>query len=867
MANYASLKAAIQEVVKTNGNNEITGALLQQSLLAMINSLGGYYQFAGVATPSTNPGTPDQNVFYLAGTAGTYSNFNSIVLASGEVAILKYNGTWIKETSGFASQQQLTELADIILLQKSVPSAHNGSSLNTSDGALVTNQFVTQRGVTDFVPVVGGKQLYIKSGSFQGGTGNYCYIAFYSSNTEASFISSVVYPTYATPVANVYVNVPANAHYARLVLADYNTPIVLGGDKDITEYLEQIEQEIDALDARIDSIVADDQMSDTSTNPIENRVVKKYIDDVTGYPIYYFGSVHNGYTLDGSGKLITNQYVTQRGVSAFIPVTPGSRIYIKSGAFQGGSNNYCYAAFYGSNNESNVISVLINKSYSTEITNRYVDVPAGANYVRFVLANYNTPVILGGDKTIAQRFDELVGRVEALENNFSIDENMSDTSERPVQNKVIKQYVDGITGFPVYYLESKTNGYSLDNTGKLITNQYVTQRGVTDFIPITPGGKLYVKSGVFQGGTLNYAAIAFYASNNENSFVSCINSSPYATEIINKTFNIPATANYARFVLGDYAVAAIIGPGAEKTIAQRLAEQNVIAKNYGKSIVVFGGSHTARENSEAAKNIWREKLGLDVYTAGVGSTGIVMYLTMYGWTYNGVSYYTRGGFNEGVGTRVWDDLGYLSNLTITAKTETTITLSDGNTYTRDTTVDYVSNAQTKISRLVAKSQLNKDIYLVWLSTNDYVYSANTCPIGTFEDYTAKDNYDITKTFRSTSERGTVCGGFNYILKTIREQNPSAEIYVFTSFRFFNNGEKGYDPYTTDEIAGLNFYQFQQEILKAARVGGCAILDQFMLQGIDIFNYETFYESDALHLKISGYERIGYVQADFLANGY
>ena len=35
MANYATLKAAIQDVVRTNGNNEITGALLQQSLLAM----------------------------------------------------------------------------------------------------------------------------------------------------------------------------------------------------------------------------------------------------------------------------------------------------------------------------------------------------------------------------------------------------------------------------------------------------------------------------------------------------------------------------------------------------------------------------------------------------------------------------------------------------------------------------------------------------------------------------------------------------------------------------------------------------------------------------------------------------------------
>lgn len=93
MANYETLKSAIQQVVKTNGNNEITGALLQQSLLAMVNSLGQHYQFAGIATPSTNPGTPDQNIFYLAG-PGTYSNFNSLVVQTGNLGALCYNGVW-----------------------------------------------------------------------------------------------------------------------------------------------------------------------------------------------------------------------------------------------------------------------------------------------------------------------------------------------------------------------------------------------------------------------------------------------------------------------------------------------------------------------------------------------------------------------------------------------------------------------------------------------------------------------------------------------------------------------------------------------------------------------------------------------------
>ena len=110
MADYANLKSAIQQVIKTNGNEEITGSLLQQSLLSMIDSLGAGYQFMGIATPSTNPGTPDQNVYYIASTAGTYSNFGGITLNSGEVALLTYNGSWTKQSSGFASEEKVNQL-------------------------------------------------------------------------------------------------------------------------------------------------------------------------------------------------------------------------------------------------------------------------------------------------------------------------------------------------------------------------------------------------------------------------------------------------------------------------------------------------------------------------------------------------------------------------------------------------------------------------------------------------------------------------------------------------------------------------------------------------------------------------------------
>ena len=111
MGTYEELKAAIQQVIRTNGNNEITGALLQNALLSIVNVVGANATFAGIATPNTNPGTADQNVFYLATEAGTYVNFGGIEINMGEAVILSNKtGNWVKTTSGFATQQQLTEL-------------------------------------------------------------------------------------------------------------------------------------------------------------------------------------------------------------------------------------------------------------------------------------------------------------------------------------------------------------------------------------------------------------------------------------------------------------------------------------------------------------------------------------------------------------------------------------------------------------------------------------------------------------------------------------------------------------------------------------------------------------------------------------
>lgn len=78
-----------------NNNKLIEGLTVKQYLLTIINSLTVGYQFMGVASTNTSGGTPDQNVFYIAG-PGIYTGFgsNSITIYDGYIGIFVWNGAW-----------------------------------------------------------------------------------------------------------------------------------------------------------------------------------------------------------------------------------------------------------------------------------------------------------------------------------------------------------------------------------------------------------------------------------------------------------------------------------------------------------------------------------------------------------------------------------------------------------------------------------------------------------------------------------------------------------------------------------------------------------------------------------------------------
>lgn len=103
--------AATAELISVNTLPNSTVSNVQQAL----NELFKNATYAGIATPDTNPNTPNAKVFYIADGKGVYTNFGGISVTEDEVVILYYDTAWHKEVTGIASNDKLTELVDNIV--------------------------------------------------------------------------------------------------------------------------------------------------------------------------------------------------------------------------------------------------------------------------------------------------------------------------------------------------------------------------------------------------------------------------------------------------------------------------------------------------------------------------------------------------------------------------------------------------------------------------------------------------------------------------------------------------------------------------------------------------------------------------------
>ena len=149
MSNYTSLKASINANIKQNGNQEITGQILNSVLNSMVDTLGAGYQFAGVATPASNPGTPDAKVFYIANGKGTYTNFGGLDVTEDEVVILYLDSSWHKVTTGIALKSEIPDISGkadkaTTLAGYGISDAYTKSEVNAAISSAITTTLNTE---------------------------------------------------------------------------------------------------------------------------------------------------------------------------------------------------------------------------------------------------------------------------------------------------------------------------------------------------------------------------------------------------------------------------------------------------------------------------------------------------------------------------------------------------------------------------------------------------------------------------------------------------------------------------------------------------------------------------------------------------
>lgn len=362
MANYETLKTAIQQVVKTNGNNEITGALLQQSLLAMINSLGAGYQFGGIAKPSTNPGTPDHRVFYIAATGGTYTNMGGYVVGNDSVAILAYADNWVKIDTNIANNNSVN------------------SALQKLGYAFNVTEAITRAGYTFDFPVVAkaGTTLEITL-SADGVLSTTEYVPLYANNTSGGVLALITNgQTMNVTLQNDITNIAMFIRTSAFIAAGNATLVIV----DKSGFTQTINQKIDSVNKNLsntimaqDFILADGKTMAGNTN--------------TGY-------LHSTYLLAVPGLTVRNAY-------GFANVS------------------YIYAWFYDA--QYNVVGDLRGtRDGQYELALTQSNIPSGAKYIRF---NSTYDSLNEIQHTIPTDYGTLDLRIQLLETGkVSVDESM-----------------------------------------------------------------------------------------------------------------------------------------------------------------------------------------------------------------------------------------------------------------------------------------------------------------------------------------------------------------------------------------------------------------------------------------------------------
>lgn len=366
MSNYNSLKATIDANIKQNGRQEITGQILNSVLNQMVNILGTGYQFAGVATIATNPGTPDAKVFYIANGKGTYTNFGGINVTEDEVVVLYWDSSWHKVATGIASQEKLTELeseVDTNISEINIKLGINEQHTYTSEdfcGLYYRPNDSGEDGVfVDYTSIdYTGIIIPLKKG-----------VTYTRSNSVGVNYSLLIAEKPSIGASAPNVQVPAGPYVAdgKYGYMFFNVRISTFNGMTISEYASGLSDEIKELETTLSK--TNNQLTEVE-NIIETITFVEIGEELTSAE-----ASSNVLISSSNGK--ETAYNGARA-SGYISVVGGSNIYISASQAWG---NALYA-FYDANKTFIEGRASAGGSTITEMLNEKVTVPANAAYVR-----------------------------------------------------------------------------------------------------------------------------------------------------------------------------------------------------------------------------------------------------------------------------------------------------------------------------------------------------------------------------------------------------------------------------------------------------------------------------------------------------
>ena len=446
MGNYEELKQAVSDVIKTNGNQEITGAILQNALLTIISTIGNNATFAGIATPTTNPGTPDQNVFYLASEPGIYINFGGVELIDQVIVLINKSGNWVKKDSGIATNAESLKLDSKFNLYKTAIFSDNllnkngsfidGKYINGISGNKISLGTNSDYAISDYIPVKGGSK-YLGYKVVEGGG----YSAFFDKNLNAiSLFKSDKNPT-----------APDNATWCRLscVKSELYRAIFSERSEPFTEYIPY-------------------------NDSFDVELLKRSLNNRFSVDLW---ELINGKFINVNGSVGSNNSFS---ASDFIPFNIKKGLFFK---LQTSTNQYVSCiALYDENKQfvksySNIDTVVSEHIIKSE------DIPDNVVYFRCTIEpgkgasldpNINSykqydNYVIYGELTEFEKIKEVQNDIILLKNTNGLSD----------ENKVIKY----VNLFDINDSDYKED-YYISQIGNEVTNQYSSVYAVTGYIKI-----------------------------------------------------------------------------------------------------------------------------------------------------------------------------------------------------------------------------------------------------------------------------------------------------------------------------------------------------------------------------------------------